>query len=166
MLLCRSGGEEHRVPISQKCLTPGGKRDVMTLDCGSWTLSPGLPAWRWPLNVAVRVLLVLAAKALLFLLMQYRELRSWLSFLGVNLATQIPLSLSQRNRIWVDAATFNSSVFLGALFMGMAAILMVEILLMAVLVQEHSKNRTAVYTTVANFLGVTAFILALTLLPV
>ena len=42
VLLCRSGGEEHRIPIPQEFLTPGGNKDVMTLDCRSWTLSPGL----------------------------------------------------------------------------------------------------------------------------
>ena len=74
------------------------------------------------------MLLVLAAKALLLLKDAVPGAAQLAELLGVNPCDADPPELAcQRNRIWVDAATFNSSVFLGALFMGMAAILMVEI---------------------------------------
>jgi hypothetical protein len=165
-LLCRSGGEEHRVPIPQECLTPGGSRDVMTLDCESWTLRPGLPAWRGAASFAERLLVILAAKALLFLLMNYRRLRSWLGFLGANLLTQVPLNLSLNNMIWVDNDTWHYRVFVGSLLLRLFPILVAEILLLSLSVQEHDRDRTAIYSVTANALGIVTLIAALTLLPV
>ena len=161
VLLCRTGGEEIRLPIPQDFLTPGGNKDIMTLDCGSWSLRSGLPLWRGPLCVALRVALVMAVKALLFLLMRYRRLGSWLSFLGVNLASQIPLNMLLFNMMWVDDTHLYS-----ALFVWLLIVLLAEILLLVILVQENNKNRTAVYATAANLLGVGVFITALSLLPV
>ena len=161
VLICQTGGEEHRVPIPQEFLTPGGNRDIMTLDCHSWTLRSGLPAWRGPVTLAVRLLLILAVKALLFLAMNYKQLRSWLSFLGVNLLTQLPVNLSLYNMMWVDDMNLYSAIFVGLLLA-----LLAEILLLVILVQENSKNRTATYATSANLLGVCAFLAALTWLPV
>ncbi len=161
VVVCRSGGEEHRVPIPQEFLTPGGNKDIMTLDCRSWTLSRGLPVWRGPVTLAVRLLLILAVKALLFLLMNYRRRRSWLCFLGVNLATQLPLNWMLYNMLWVDDMNLYSAIFVGLLLA-----LLAEILLLVILVQENSKNRTSVYATAANLLGVGAFLAALTWLPV
>lgn len=161
VLLCQSGGEERRVPIPQEYLTPGGNKDVMTLDCESWTLRPGLPFWRGPASMAERMLLILAVKALLFLLMDYKQLGSWLSFLGVNLATQFFLNYSFYNMMWVDDLNLYSAIFIGLL-----VVLLAEILLLVLLVQENNKNRTAVYATAANLLGVGAFLAALSWLPV
>ena len=149
------------MPIPQEYLTPGGNKDIMTLDCHSWTLRSGLPAWRGPVTLAVRLLLILAVKALLFLAMNYKQPRSWLCFLGVNLATQLPVNLSLYNMMWVDDMNLYSAIFVGLLLA-----LLAEILLLVILVQENSKNRTSTYATTANLLGVGAFLAALTWLPV
>ena len=113
------------------------------------------------MTLAVRLLLILAVKALLFLAMNYKQPRSWLCFLGVNLATQLPVNLSLYNMMWVDDMNLYSAIFVGLLLA-----LLAEILLLVILVQENNKNRTAVYATAANLLGVGVFIAALSLLPV
>ena len=53
-----------------------------------------------------------------------------------------------------------------AIFIGLLVVLLAEILLLVLLVQENNKNRTAVYATAANLLGVGAFLAALSWLPV
>ena len=161
VVICVTGGEEHRIPIPQEYLTPGGNKDVMTLDCGSWTLKSGLPAWRGPVTTAVRLLLILAVKALLFLLMNYKQRRSWICFFLVNLLVQGWLNLSLYNMLVVDDMNLYS-----ALFVGMLLALLAEIILLVVFVDENSKNRTAVYATAANLAGVVVFLMALTWLPV
>lgn len=165
VLLCRSGGEEHRVPIPQEYLTTGGSRDVMTLDCESWTLSAGVPGWRGPVIVVERVALILMVRALFFLLMKYRTLRSWLSFLGVSLLTQIPLNLVLKNTVSVDDFAMRSKVFLGVLLVVSVVIMVIETMLMAVLVKEHDRDHTTIYVVGGNVLGVLALVAALLLLP-
>lgn len=166
VLLCRSGGEERRVPIPQDCLTPGGRQDVMTLDCENWSLSAGVPDWRGAAVVAQRLGLILAARALFFLLMKYKTARSWLSFLGVSLLTQFPLNLILKNQMAADDFVLHSKVFVGALFVVSVVILLVEAMLMALLVNEHDRDHTTAYVVGANVLGGMALVAALLLLPV
>lgn len=166
VLLCRTGGEERRIPVPKECLTVGGSRDVMTLDCETWTLSPGLPAWRAPVLLGLRVLMVLAVKALIFLVMGYREGRSWLCFLLVNLATQIPLNLIINGRIWVNELNWNSAVFIGLTLFCLVVILGLETMLMATLVTEHDRNRTGTYVAIANLAGIVTLFAGLSLLPI
>ena len=166
VLICTAGGEEHRVPISKECLTVGGHQDVMTLDCRSWTLSPGLPAWRAPLMVAIRVLLVLLVNALLFLVMGYREGRSWLCMLGVTLATQIPMNLILNHWLWVNETNWNSIIFVGLMFMCWLAIVFAVTMLLALLVQEHDRNRTGIFVGIGTPLGIATLVSALIWLPV
>ncbi|MBE7003836.1 MAG: hypothetical protein E7425_06075 [Ruminococcaceae bacterium] len=166
VLLCRSGGVEQRIPIPQEYLTPGGKQDVMTLDCESWTLRTGVPDWRGPVSVAERLVLIVLVKALLFLLMKYRGLRSWLGFLGTNLATQIPLNVSMKNMMEVGDTAMHSKVFLGSLFVGLVLVLVIETMLMAIAVKEHNRDYTTIYVVGANVLGLITLIAALAWLPV
>ena len=152
--------------ISKECLTVGGHQDVMTLDCRSWTLSPGLPAWRAPLMVAIRVLLVLLVNALLFLVMGYREGRSWLCMLGVTLATQIPMNLILNHWLWVNETNWNSIIFVGLMFMCWLAIVFAVTMLLALLVQEHDRNRTGIFVGISTPLGIATLVSALIWLPV
>ena len=166
VLICSAGGEEHRVPIQKACLTVGGSRDVMTLDCRSWTLSPGLPAWRTALIVAIRVLLVLAVKALLFLLLGYRERQSWLWMLGLCLATQIPLSLILGRWIWVNDTNWNSAMLVGVMIMCLAAILVLETLVLALQIQEKDRDRTGLFVGCSNAAAIGVLVATLIWLPV
>ena len=166
VLLCTTGGQEFRVPIPKECLTSGGNRDVMTLDCASWTLRPGLPVWRGPVILAMRVLLVLGVKALVFLLMGYREWASWRWFLIGNLGIQIPLNLILNKMLWVNDTNWHGAVFLGSLFVLLLAALVLETLLLALLVREKDSNRTGLYIAVGDLAGAVALVLALSYLPV
>ena len=166
VLLCRSGGEEHRVPIPQEYLTVGGKRDVMTLDCESWTLSAGLPDWRGPASVAERVAIIIFAKALVFLVMGYRKLRSWLSFLVVNLATQITMSMGVYNMLVVDSDTLRSKTFVGVMIARIVVLFLAEIIPLVFLVNEHDKDHLATFVAASYILGCVIFLATLAFLPV
>lgn len=61
---------------------------LCTLDLNSQTLSKGFPAWRAPVTIALRVILTLLIEGIVFYLFGYREKRSWIIFLIVNLITQ------------------------------------------------------------------------------
>lgn len=150
---------------TRRFLTAGGSQDVMTLDCGDWTLHAGVPDWRGAAIIAQRLGLILTARALLFLLMKYRTLRSWLSFLGVSLLTQLPLNLVLKSYVSVDDFALHSKVFIGSLLVVSVVILVIETMLMALLVKEHSRDRTTSYVIGANVLGVIVLIAAMLLLP-
>lgn len=166
VLLCRSGGEERQIPIPQEYLTTAGSRDVLTLDCRSWTLSPGVPVWRGAVLLALRVALVLVVKALVFLLMGYREGRSWLVFLGVNLAMLIGWNLILNNLMWVNDPNWRSHVFVGALLVLFAAALILETVVLSFAIEERDRKYAGTYVMIAGPLGAVVLVATLLLLPV
>ena len=108
----------------------------------------------------------LAVKALLFLVMGYREGRSWLSMLGVTLATQIPMNLILNHWLWVNETNWNSIIFVGLMFMCWLAIVFAETMLLALLVQEHDRNRTGIFVGIGTPLSIATLVSALIWLPV
>jgi hypothetical protein len=65
--------------------------NIYTLNLGNKTLSPGKSFSRSAFLIFSRVVLTLLVEGLLFFLFGYRQRRSWLVFITVNLLTQLTL---------------------------------------------------------------------------
>ena len=90
------GGETLSIPLDPEILsrnTGSYYNNLCVLDLTAGTLRWGVPWWRQPLLVALRVGLTLALEGLVFLLFGYRTKRSWGVFLVVNLITQLGVNL-------------------------------------------------------------------------
>lgn len=117
--------------------------NLMTLDLRSETLTVGQPAYRVPLLTAMRVILTLLIEGLVFYLFRYREKRSWILFLVVNLITQIGLNTQfsgpSTSGYWVI-----SYLFLEIL------IFITEAILFCCFAKEKKKLRGFLYAITAN----------------
>lgn len=161
VLLCRSGGEEKRVPLRGDLFTPGGSDDKLTLSCADWTVTAGLPGWRAPLLFALRLLLILLLKAVIFFLYDYRRGSSWLRFLGVELVVLGVMNALVINWINVDMENVYPLYFLGLL-----AAFMVEMLVYVLLLEEQPRDRAVSFIAVSNVTGCLGQMLLLSFFPV
>lgn len=100
------------------------------------------PLGRQVVLVGTRILLTLLIEGLIFYLFGFREKRSWLAFIIINLITQGFLNIS------VAGATEGYLEF-SLIFMEVL-ILIVEIVAFVLATKEKSKGRTILYTILAN----------------
>lgn len=98
-LVIRYGGQRFELPIDLKAWQSKDayyafqdqhtSHDVIyTLDLEAQTLRPGKLPWRAPLLIGVKLALIIVLEALLFLAFGFRNKRSWLIFLLLNLCTE------------------------------------------------------------------------------
>ncbi len=168
-LLASTGGNCLSIPIDNSTLAEGTGayyNNLCVLDLSAGTLTPGAPWWRQPLLVALRVALTLVLEGLVFLLFGYRQRRSWLVFLLVNLVTQFAVNLM----ILTNGAPMYSSGGRGLLFWLLYTpmellVLLAEMLAFAKLLQERTKGRAVLYAAAANLVSWGVGGAALTYLP-
>jgi len=132
---------------------------LVTLDLDAGTLSRGQPAWRVPLLVALRVVSTLFIEGLIFFLFQYRERRSWLVFLVVNLVTQTLLNMS------ITGPQYTGYWMIGYVF-GEILVLAAEILAFTLLLREFKKGRAALCAVAANAASLIIGGVLITYLPI
>jgi len=134
------GGNTFQFPLTEDNFSYS---TLMTLDLDAGTLTQGQPAWRTPLLVAMRVVSTLLIEGLVFFLFQYRERRSWLVFLVVNLVTQTALNMS-----------FNGPQYTGywmiGYVLGEILVFAAEIIAFTLLLREFKKGRAALCAIAAN----------------
>jgi hypothetical protein len=135
--------------------------NVFTLNLESRTLTPGKSFSRSFTLISLRVILTLLIEAIVFFLFGYRNGKSWLVFLIVNLLTQGMLN-------WVLNANFTpmSSYIIFPLIGGEILVFMVELAAFSFLIEEHGRLRTALYVLLANLLSLIAGGYLITVLPV
>lgn len=132
---------------------------LCTLDLKSQTLSNGFPAWRAPVTVALRVILTLLIEGIVFYLFGYREKRSWMIFLIVNLITQGVLHALLSGS---DMSGYAILIF----WFAEIVVLILEMIAFLALLHEHKKWRAAIYVFVANLLSLVLGSVLLYNLPV
>lgn len=137
-----------------------GYDSIITLDFAAQTIKGGKLLSRSILLVSMRVLLTLVIEGLVFLLFGFREKRSWMIFLLMNLLTQGWLNIS-----------LNGGWPLGIYMM--TDLIMMEFLVFVaeaagvlVLIKEHSRLRRVVFVVVANLLSLILGGCLITVLPV
>lgn len=133
--------------------------NVYTLNLDDGTLIVGKDPVRAAVYVILRIALTLITEGLIFFLMGFRNSRSWIVFLAVNLVTQGALN------IWINTVTYNDySLFFGLVFYEFM-ILIVEMFALLCLLDEHRKLRRGLYVLLANILSLFAGGYILTVLP-
>ncbi|MDD3265215.1 MAG: hypothetical protein PHH02_04785 [Dehalococcoidales bacterium] len=153
-----SGGESFTVKLER----PIQKyNNIYTLDLKNQSLASGKSLSRSAFLIFSRVTLTLLVEGLVFLLFGYRRKRSWLVFLGINLATQLALW------IWLNGTSpFHAGYVIFTLFFAEILIFMIEMPAFLILVNEHRRLRTAAYVIIANVLSLLAGIFLISALPI
>jgi len=157
VLVVQSSEVNFETPLPESVL--GQYNTLLTLDLASQSLTEGQSAARVPLLVSMRVILTLLVEGLIFLAFGYRTLRSWITFVAVNLVTQGALNL-----LFIGP-DMGSYMILGLVFVEFF-VLLVEMLVFVLLLKEHKKSRAVVYALVANIASLILGGVLLSFLPV
>lgn len=125
--------------------------NVYTLDLSNQKLYPGKALSRSVLLVSMRLLLTLFIEGLIFWLFGFRQKRSWLVFLVINLVTQGALN------IWLDKSSMIlQSYFIFNLIIGEFFVFAAEMITFPIFIQEHKKRRISLYAFIANLVSLIA----------
>ena len=150
-LLVENGGTHFSLSVEPKGFSYS--HNLVTLDLANQRLLYGQPWWRQPLLIFLRVSLTLVLEGLVFLLFGYRQKRSWLVFLLVNLVTQLGVNLC----IYCVASPTALEPYAALIYLGLLLYTPMEILVLVAeaiafprLVKEHRKRRAVGYAFVAN----------------
>jgi len=131
------------------CPLPDGVDDhynnLLTLNYAKQTLTADQPVWRQPLYTALRVILTLLIEGLVFFLFGFREKRSWIVFLIVNLLTQLWVN------VFVASHAFSGGYWALGYFGIEFLIFLGESIAFPATVREKQKWKCVVYALAANF---------------
>ncbi len=136
-------------------------QNIYTLDLTHQTMVSGTYPFRTLILVSMRILLTLLIEGIVFWLFGYRQKRSWVVFVLINLITQGGLN------IWLSQETLFLSVYLiFALILGEVFVFAIEMIAFPRLIKEHKKLRTLLYAFTANLCSLIAGSFIITRLPV
>lgn len=135
--------------------------NVATLDLPSHQLKMGKYPFRSVLLVSIRLLLTLLIEGIIFWLFKFREKRSWLIFLVVNLITQGSLN------IWLNSGSYlMQSYLILNLIAGEIYVFAAEMIVFPVLIKEHGKGRILTYAFISNLISLILGGYIISVLPV
>jgi len=135
-------GVEYEQPVGEQYLE--GYNNIVTLDFAAQSLAAGKLLSRSILLVTLRVFLTLAIESAIFFLFGFRDKKSWLVFLLMNLLTQGILNI-----ILNGASPFASYLIFNLVLMEFW-VLVAEIAGALVFMKEHGRLRRVTYVLVAN----------------
>lgn len=133
---------------------------TFTVNLKNKTLEPGISRVRTAMLVVLRVVLTLLIEGLCFYLFGFREKRSWIAFLLINLVTQGLLNISL-----TGSGPLAPYLLLG-LIIAEALVLIAEFIAFLFAVKEHKRLRRMLYVLTANVLSLVLGGLLITYLPV
>lgn len=135
--------------------------NVVTLDISNREFIPGKYPFRSILLVSIRLILTLLLEGIIFWAFGFRQKRSWLIFLGINLVTQGVLN------IWLNSdGSLIPSYLILSLIVGEFFVFITEMIAFPTLVKEHKKSRILIYVVIANMISLIAGGYIITVLPV
>ena len=169
-LLVETGGGSFAIPLDAQSREENTGRyynGLCVLDLQARTLTPDTPWWRQPVLVCLRVALTLLLEGLVFLLFGYRQRRSWLVFLAVNLVTQLGVNLTLLAVCPTALDSYMAMVTGFFVYTPMEVlVLLMEMIAFAKLLREHSKRRATGVAFLANLLSWALGGLLLLILPI
>jgi len=157
VLVAEFGGMTAEYPIQQALL--GRYNNILTFNPRSGASPSGQTAARSVTLVSLRVGLTLLIEGLIFFLFGYRQRRSWLAFLIINLVTQGALNIALNQ-------SFTGSYLILALLVFEILVLLVELIAFALAVREHGRLRVLGYVLLANIASLLLGGFLITNLPV
>lgn len=134
--------------------------NIFTLDLDNQALLPGKLLSRSIFLVSLRIILTFIIEAMVFWLFGFRNKRSWIAFIIINLITQGTLNF------WLNGFPPLESYIILTLIFGEILVFIVEIITFLIFVQEHRHLRTVLYVLSANLLSLIAGNYIITLLPI
>lgn len=135
--------------------------NVYTLDLDGRELTPGTYPFRTALLVSIRLLLTLLLEGIVFWVFGFRQKRSWLVFLFVNLITQGALNISLSS----GGSLMPGYLILGLLF-GEILVFLAEMISFPLFLREHKTFRIVACIFLANVISLIAGGYIITVLPV
>ena len=133
---------------------------IVSLDFAAETFTPGKLPLRSALLIVLRLSATLVVESIIFFIFGFRQKRSWLYFLCVNIVTQAALSL------WINTMQplFSYAIF-G--FLGIEVLIFIaESIAFALLLKEHTNGRRVGYALLANLASLILGSYLLTGIPV
>lgn len=158
VLVFMDASGERQVPIPEGMLTPRANEEYLTYYYRSGTLKYGLPLWRAPALMSIRVLLAIVIESFFFYRAGYLLRVSWIRFILINILTHGLLALLCNG--WINMQPGAFAIYFVALFVAFT----LEIILFLALVDEKDPDQAATFLTRANFvsLACTFFIIFVT----
>ncbi len=151
-------GAEYEQTIGAQYL--GGYASTVTLDFVAKTVTEGKLPGRSILLVSMRVLFTLIIESFIFFLFGFREKRSWIIFLVMNLLTQGALNIALNS----GSVLAIHSMF--KLFIMEFWVFVAEIATVLALIREHGKLRRVAFALTANILSLVLGFYLISSLPV
>ena len=158
-LVLKNSEGEKRVPIPEGLLQPRGFNEVLTLHYRTGELCYGLPAWRAPLLIGIRLAAVLLIEGLFFYLKGFRDRKSWLLFTLINVLIHGGLNIYCSG--WINVNPDMYAVFFIVVFISF----LVEIAGFLLLVDEYGSDRLIGFLVPANLCSYAATLLMMNVLP-
>lgn len=116
---------------------------LLTLDLDGEVLKNGAYTGRYALIVAIRVIFTLLMEGVIFFLFGYRQKRSWVCFLIINLITQAGVNIA------LYGANYDSYVVLGFILVEVI-VFIAEMTAFPLALREDEKGRAVLYAFIAN----------------
>lgn len=134
--------------------------NVFTLNLSNQTLKPGKYSYRSAILVSIRLFLTLFIEGIIFTLFQFRQRKSWLAFLGMNIFTQGALNL------WLNSgSSIMPNYLIFSLIFGEIFVFAIEMIGLPILIDEY-KKRVVLFAFVANLISLYVGGYLISVLPV
>lgn len=135
--------------------------NVVTLDLSNRELTSGIYPFRSVLLVSIRLLLTLLFEGIVFWLFRFRQKRSWLIFLVINIVTQGILNT------WLNSGgSPMPSYLIFSLIIGEVFVFAFEMITFPIFIKEHKKSYILIYAFIANLVSLIAGGYFISVLPV
>ena len=108
----------------------------------------------------MRIIMTLAIEAIIFWLFGFRNKKSWIAFLIINIITQGALN------IWLNGSAPLASYLIFSLIFMEFVVIIAEVIAFLAILKERGRGRTLLYVIAANFLSLLAGGYIITVLPV
>ena len=135
--------------------------NVVTLNVSNRELTPGKYPFRSVLLVSIRLLLTLILEGIIFWVFRFRQKRSWLIFLAINLVTQGILNI-----LLNSGGSLMPSYLIFSLIVGEIFVFAAEMIAFPIYIKEHKKSRILIYAFIANLISLIAGGYIISILPV
>lgn len=134
--------------------------NIFMLDLKEQILTPGKALSRTIILVSLRIILTLIIEGLVFLGFGYRQKKSWIIFLIVNLLTQGGLN------IWLNGFMPLASYMVFTLVFGEFWVFIAEIIAFTIFIKEQRRGKTISYVLIANLLSLIVGGYLISVLPI
>ncbi len=156
-LIVKSSDENFEINLNE---TMEHYNNIFTLNLKTQALAKGKLVSRSIFLILTRLILTLAIEAFIFWIFRFKEKKSWIVFLIINLITQGVLN------VWINGFSPVGSYVGLTLISGEIFVFLAEIMVFLVLCKEHGRLRRVMYVLTANIVSLIMGGYLITILPI